>query len=576
MKKYVLLLLLIIQGLHAQVEFKAVPSKTTLGINEKLSVTFSMNGDGDNFDPPSFSGFAASGPTQTISHPVINKKQTYLKTYTYILSPKSRGTFTIEQASIEIDGKTYKTVPFKVTVTAAVQGPDAPENNIPSKIGDGIHIVAEASNLNPYFNEAVLITFKIYVDEDADVSNYRQMDSPQYNGFWNQDIPFKQTLEQEMYKGRPFRAVTLEKAIIYPQKTGKMEIEPISVNVDIAVPTGRRDQLGREVTRIVQKVFSSETVAFTVKPLPEEGKPAGFKGAVGDFTFDVSPSKTTVASGESFRLDVSVSGSGNFKFFDLPKPVVPAAFDMYEPEVTDNLRTALQGMQGTLNTVYTIVPQYKGKFTIKPVSFSFFDPKLKTYRTIYSKEIVIDVPTGPDATASAYQDATGTKKLPEKNSNGNADKIESRVGFFNSAAFYVLLGLLLGLSIVAIFLVKKIKDNKRPKEAKLEKPQPYNLAKSYLTEARTQLGNKEPFYVALEKALHNFLKAKLSIETSQMTKQNIRELLITKGAERTTVEQYIAVMDNCAFARYAPSTAVEMQRDYDNAETAINYLEKQI
>jgi hypothetical protein len=574
MKKYLILLLLCIQGVYAQVEFKAIPSKTTLGINEKLSVEFTMNDDGDNFVPPSFKGFTVEGPTQTISHPIVNKRQTYNKTYTYILTPKSRGTFTIGQANIEINNKIYKTIPFKITVTAATGGSIA--SGQPTRIGDGIYIVAEISNRNPYLNEPVAVSYKIYVDEDASVSNYDQMDSPQYNGFWSRNIPYAQKREDGMYKGKPHTFVTLEKVILYPQKIGQLEIEPVSVNVMVEVPTGRVDALGQDLMRIVPKVFSSEKITVNVKALPENGKPAGYKGAVGDFTFKVTPSKTTASSGESLRLDVSVSGRGNFNLFDLPKPIVPAALEMYDPQRRESVSAGTSGLQGTVTQSYTLIPQYKGKFKIRPLAFSFFDPKLGIYRTITSPEIVIDVPTGPPATAEAYADGTVTKKQDVKDKEGRANASDESGGFFKSAIFYGLAGLLLGVGIVSLFFMIKGKANK-PKVVKEDKKKErHNLAKTYLAEAKTKLGDKEPFYVALEKALHNFLKAKLSIETSQMTKPNIRELLVTKGAERTTVEQYISVMDNCTFARYAPSSPVEMQRDYDSAESVINSLEKQL
>ena len=111
MRNYILLLLLFVQGLHAQVEFKAVPSRTTIGINERVRVEFTMSEDGDNFTPPQFTGFRASGPGQTISNSWVNGKRSFSKTYTYTLQPTAKGTFTIGQASIEIDGKTYKTSP---------------------------------------------------------------------------------------------------------------------------------------------------------------------------------------------------------------------------------------------------------------------------------------------------------------------------------------------------------------------------------------------------------------------------------------------------------------------------------
>lgn len=102
------------------------------------------------------------------------------------------------------------------------------------------------------------------------------------------------------------------------------------------------------------------------------------------------------------------------------------------------------------------------------------------------------------------------------------------------------------------------------------------LAKKFLSEANKQMGNKAPFYDAMERALHNFLKAKLSIETSEMSKENIQELLVSKKAQSETITDFMALMNSCEFARYAPSTSVAMQQDYDKAVHVISELSKQI
>jgi hypothetical protein len=102
------------------------------------------------------------------------------------------------------------------------------------------------------------------------------------------------------------------------------------------------------------------------------------------------------------------------------------------------------------------------------------------------------------------------------------------------------------------------------------------LAKKYLSEAKKQINNKEPFYVALEKAMHNFLKAKLHIETSEMSKDNIQELLLSRKANPETVNDFIALTENCEFARYAPASSTSIQQDFDKAVLIISELEKQI
>jgi BatD DUF11 like domain len=125
MKKYLaILLFLMLHGLQAQVEFKAVPSRTKIGVNEKVSVAFTVNGYGDNFVPPSFEGFRASKPA-------IGQKSGWDKgvlvttnTHTIILTPTQMGSFAIGQGSIEVDGKTYTSAPFTISVGKAVKNPD--------------------------------------------------------------------------------------------------------------------------------------------------------------------------------------------------------------------------------------------------------------------------------------------------------------------------------------------------------------------------------------------------------------------------------------------------------------------
>ena len=102
------------------------------------------------------------------------------------------------------------------------------------------------------------------------------------------------------------------------------------------------------------------------------------------------------------------------------------------------------------------------------------------------------------------------------------------------------------------------------------------LARKYLSAARKELGNKDSFYIALERALHNYLKAKLKIETSEFSKDKITELLTEKNIDPTTVDSFIALLKNCEAARYSPFSNVQMQADYDKASEVISIMDKQL
>ena len=441
MKKYIFLLLISVQGLLAQVQFEAKVSKQTLGLNERLRVDFSMNDDGDNFTPPSFEGFKViAGPSQQVSQSWINGKSSFNKTYSYFLLPMQKGALTIKQASIEINGQIYKTLPIKINVTNAVEQPRDP-NDTQISADEALHLVAEVSKTNPYINEPITVVYKLYFSYNIGITNWRELDKPKYNDFWSQNIDIKQLVAEEgRYNGEKYRFVTLRKTVLYPQKSGKLLIEPLSLDIDVQLPTNRRNIFGQVQVVEDHKRVSAGAKTISVKALPEAGKPEDFSGAVGRFAFKVTPSKTNLKSGESLDLDISVSGNGNLKLFTLPKPVVPSALEMYDPVHNEQVSTPLSGMTGKIADKYTIIPQYKGKYPIKPMQFTYFDLGSGRYKTITSPEIMVNVMEGPMA---ATTDAVVTTNSDKKAISSSAQfkfiklKITPRNSHFSGTLFKV-------------------------------------------------------------------------------------------------------------------------------------------
>lgn len=570
----------------AQVQFEAKVSKNSLGLNERLRIDFSMNADGDNFTPPDFEGFkVVNGPMQQVSQSWINGKVTFNKSYTYILLPTRRGNVNIDQASIEINGQVYKTSPVKINVTAPIDIPKNPQDAPQISADEAIHLVAEVSKESPYINEPITVVYKLYFSYNIGITNWRELDKPKYKDFWSQNIDIKQLkVEEGTYKGEKVRSVVLKKAVLYPQKSGKLAIEPLSMDIDLEIPTHRRNFFGQYLTTQSSKRVSAGAKVINVKALPEKGRPDDFTGAVGSFKFEAKPSKTTLKYGESLDLKVTVSGTGNMKLFDLPKPVVPTALEMYDPVRKENVNTPLSGMNGSITDSYTIIPQFKGDYPIKPMSFSYFDLQSRSYKTIVSPEIIIKVLDGPESTEAVANQDSGqglTKKAITASSKFEFIKLKTVLkpikeeDFFGSNWFYTLLAI--PFLVIPILMIFRRKKEARDSDVKGNKIRLSNkLAKKYLSEAKKQLQNKELFYIALEKALHNFLKAKLNIETSEMSKDTIRTILLERNANEQTIAEFIKLIENCEFARYAPSSSGAIQSDFDKAVGLISELEKQI
>lgn len=568
---------------EAEVTFELKLSKERLGVNERLRADFVMNKDGDNFVPPDFEGFRVlMGPSQSISSSWINGVRSYSKTYSYVLAPEAKGRFTIGQGTIVISGEVYKTIPREVTVTEAVDNP----NGAPSvdEIADeNLHLVAEVSKTNPYMNEPVSVVYKLYFSSTVGVSNFRPLDNPKYNNFWSQEIPFsKYSIENGTYGGQPYRYVVLKRVVLYPQKSGELAIEPLALEVSLEVPTEKRNFFGERIYATANKTVSAGRRTLQVRPLPETGKPADFSGAVGDLDFKVTTSKTSLKATESLQATVSVSGSGNLKLFQLPKLTLPSSLEVYEPEFKEDIRTTISGMQGSVSEEYTIVPGFQGKYPIPPINFSFFNPRTGTYERMRSGEITIEVTEGPTAAPASTPAAPGAVKSPVISGNQFyfiklRPELSSKTWspFFGSRAHMI--WLLAPLLLIPLFVVFRKKREERQRDVVGNKVKRANrLARRYLSRARKLLGQKDAFYVALERALHNYLKAKLKIETSEFSKDKIRELLTERGVAPDTVGAFTRLLENCEMARYSPFSRVQMQQDYDKASEVITELDKSL
>ncbi|MEC7454604.1 MAG: BatD family protein, partial [Bacteroidota bacterium] len=338
------LLLLSVFG-WGQINFEVSVSKKQLGLNERLRVDFAIDKPGDNFRPPSFSSFRViSGPMQSVSNVFVNGKRTYSMTYTYFITPLKKGVFDVEQASIEYEGNVYKTTPVTINVTEAVAIPRDP--NDPKYIVDEkLHLVAEVSKRSPYVNEPITIIYKLYFAQNVNPTDVDVVDMPKYNDFWsyNVDIP-NRNIDTSIYKGERYNFVEWRKVVLYPQRAGKLEIKPLSLDVTVNVPTRKRDFFQRVIYTQVPKLVSAGNLTINVKPLPTDGQPDDFSGAVGNFSIDVSTSKKQLKANESLQAKVKISGQGNLRLFGMPNLQTPSVIEQYDPETSENIRSNLSGM----------------------------------------------------------------------------------------------------------------------------------------------------------------------------------------------------------------------------------------
>lgn len=569
----------------AQLSFKAVASKSKLGVNQRLKVSYEINQQGaDNFQAPNFQNFTViSGPSSSVSQSWVNGKSSFSKKYIYILQPKRIGNFKIPPATIEYNGKQIKTNILTINVSAKVEMPDDP--NDPAYVAkNGVRLVTEISKSNLYLGEAVFVKYKLYVKNTVGVSDIKLSGLPQFPGFWNQQIESQnQRFVRSSYKGQnDYYALDLYKVVLIPQKSGKLEIEPAEIKMDLNIPTGKGDFFGNMISNRYRHVASSPKRTVRVKNLPEEGKPDDFTGAVGQFNFNVIRSKNILKANEASEIKIMVSGTGNMKLFELPKPSFPSGIEVFTPENSEQLTTTYQGLKGSVSDSYTIVPQYKGKYKIPGISFSFFNPNIGKYQTIQKNELFIEAVEGkpkPESLTSDNMSSDQKNNITQKNTfafialKTKLIQKNNKTDFFGSTAYYLLISLLL-LTIPVVVFVKKQLDQKAKDVTGNKQKRANKLAKKYLREAEKAMSNNDQFFIALEKALHNFLKAKLKIETSDISKEKIMRLLVDRKVPKPDAEEFILLFDRCDFARYSPSTLSMIETEYEKALKVISKIDK--
>ena len=580
----ILILLITAQNVIAQVTFKTAVSKTELGLNERLRIEFSIDKQGgDDFTPPDFKKFKVlAGPSQSSSFSSINGKTSYKLTYTYVIQPTAKGTYTIPSATVSYNGELIKSNTVRITVTDAVDIPKDP--NDPRYVAQqNIHLVAEVSDMTPYVGESISVVYKLYVDiNKVNVQNTREASSPSFNGFWNQNIEVKKWVAKNgTYGGKPHRFVIVRKTVLIPHKSGKLEIEPLEMEITAGIPIGRRDFFGNMLMNDVNFTLTSGRKIIQVKELPTENKPFNFNGAVGDYKFSVTASKTDLKANESAQIKVELKGNGNLKLVKLPGISTPNGLEEYEPEHKENIKTTMKGLRGSVYDQYAVVPQSRGKFKIPGVSFSYFNPKEEKYFSVETEPIVLNALSGVEI---SDEGVIANNKQAVVSNEGDIRYIHLKTSFvstlkdedfFGSNLFYLLMILPLLSIPLGIYIGKKkqqrdsdIIGNKRRKADR--------LAKKYLSQARKELGKKEAFYIALEKALHNYLKAQLHVETTEISREKIADILNKRKVDEVTIQEFSTVLENCDYARYTPTTDVMMKNEYENARRVIAKIDKQL
>jgi hypothetical protein len=530
----------------------------------------------------------------------VNGSMSQSITLSYVIAAKKEGKITIGPASVNVNGATIQSNTFIIEVVKGnsnaqnqgnsnqpAQNPSAPTTE---NLSDNLFVKTIVSKTKAYLGEQITVTHKIYTRYQ--LRGFQDIKFPDYTGFWAQDVPNNPQIQvvNENIDGVNYQVGELKRTYLFAQRSGKLEIEPM--NIDCAV----RKQSNRRPRDVFEQFFGggyedatysvkSKAVAIEILPLPEANKPESFSGAVGSYSFKAQINKDKIKANDAINLTITLTGKGNIKLVDPLKINFPEDFETYDPKTKENIISGANGVAGSKTFDYLIIPRHEGDYKIDQINFSYFDPEKKQYVTLPSPEFNIHVDKGNESDESANVFNPRSKEDVKILGNdiryiktSNIRLTPKGDYFFGSPLFYI--GLISPFFAFIGFIFIRRKNTEQNKDAiAVKSRKATKMAKKRLSLAEQYLksNNKEQFYVEIFKALYGYLGDKLNIEAADLNKEHISDKLKAKMVNDTTIEELIVTLDNCEYARYAPSAVSgDLNGIYNKTVELITKIEREI
>jgi hypothetical protein len=459
--------------------------------------------------------------------------------YKVVLQPTKKGSFEIEPLSFTVNNAaiTSSTVPINVGEPTAEAAKKVTTNS-------NIFAIIELSTTKVYMGEPVVATYKVfsrYYSESATDYSF-----PKPKDFWAEEIkPGKQgwPATTERLNNTNYKVFTIKKELLYPQRSGEVKVPPFDMSLTVQSSFWDRGEK-------INIASNSPTISVTALPEP---KPKEFNNLVGEFKLEASITRTQCKTDEAIDVYIKISGKGNLNNLSTPKINFPKEFEMLgDPDVKDNTSVSVNGIAGSKEFNYIIVPRIKGAYELPPIEFSYFDTKTKSYKTLRQDGFVINVEQGEKPSAASGTIGTIGKDIEMINEDIRYIKTktilkESSQPFFGSWKFYGASALPLLLMLV-VFLLKRTQE-KNQSDAAYKKVQALKKAQALLKEASKQSGSEA--LNQLTAGIYSFLSFYFDLPLSELNREKIEEKLKEKKINETLSGKLITVLDEFEMARYA-------------------------
>lgn len=595
MKRIVLLIFAIVFSvfeLSAQdIVFKCEAPKV-VGLHERFRVSFTVNSSNPSeFKAPTFQNVNILGGPSTSrssSISIINGKRTDNSSTSFVfwLQSLNTGKITIPSARVKVDGKLYTTKPITISVednpTMSQRSANNPNSTRQTQqptvkvIDDkAVFVRAIPSKSKVVKGEEIVISYKIYTL--VPVSEYQVDKFPSSQGFWVEELDnqLTPTLEKEVIDGKTYQVATLRKVLVYPQKSGTLHINPMGLEVVAHLQTGtsRRQRVSTgdpffdaffndpfffhttPVFERVNKKLKTNALSIQVEELPQSDE--SFLGAVGQFDISSSIDTSFCRTNEAITLSYTISGKGNLTLIENLKLALPDEFEVYEPNITDDISRTAAGQSGSRTFQYIIIPRVEGNYSIPALNFTYFDPESGEYKTVTTQSYELKIEKGKNdnkfmeqmSEREKYRNMSITDVFVSKNKKDGV-----LIPVFSSFGLYIsIFVLLLALFVLIRMTTKQLKQKEDVVGLKLKKANKVAMkrlkkAAMYLRENR-----KDEFETEIGQALWSYLSDKFKIAVSDLSLENIEKVMSDNGLEDVIKQNTIKTLNDCEFIRFSQS-----------------------
>ncbi|MCE5251813.1 BatD family protein [bacterium] len=552
---WALLFMVCVQAVYgADIRISSVVSPTKVSVNDRLQLTVTVEGsDARKTGTPVFKSmpdFSIAGPSVMDSFSWVNGVTSYTKTYTYSLIPKKTGTFEVGAVAVSDGSNNYSAPATRVEVV----GTRVEETPVPEQTDENIFIRTEVDKTQPYVGEQVTLTFELY--NRLTLWGDTEYEPPATTGFWAVELP-KIPPATKVAGNRMFQYNAIKTAL-FPTTSGELTIGPASLSYS----TGGFFSSQRS------QVLKSKPITLRVKPLPEQGKPDTFTGAVGNYEISISADKTTVKANDVVTVTVTVAGRGNLDLVSAITPPDLSSFKSYDPKVSNSISNSGFIIGGGKTWEYILMPKFQGNISIEPFSLSFFDPEDHSYHTVSTQAIALKVTPGNPEAAGAVSGGD------QRNSIDNIardiryikpDKVilnNTRKQLYTNMVFYCIYFLPFTFFVAALVL-KKRRDTIERNTGLKRRLKSWKKAQKKLEEASHKMnkGETAAYYGALSESITDYIGDCLNIDTGSLTTAALNEILRKNAVDPDMAEHIGKTLELCDFFRFSSSgSGHEMQQ----------------